>query len=64
MNDIDSFVRIAGDNPFRQWLENQRDQAVRTMAEAVDEVTIYRAQGVYRFAEKQLKLLEMAKSAR
>lgn len=63
-NELEHFRRVAGDNPLRAWLEAQLAESVRVMSEAVDIVVIARAQGQYRFAKRQLELLDKAKDLR
>ena len=47
MSELESFRRIAGDNPFRAWLESQRDESVKYLVNAVDPVAVHRAQGQF-----------------
>lgn len=55
------FVRVAGDNLLRQWLENQKAEAVKVLVAATDLQAVSRAQGAYVLAEKQLQLMAKAK---
>lgn len=61
MNELQMFSRVAGDNLLRQWLEDQKANAVKTLVAAVDMMTVHRAQGAYALADKQLQLLEKAR---
>jgi hypothetical protein len=64
MSELESFRRIAGDNPFRAWLESQRDESVKYLVNAVDPVAVHRAQGQVQLVEKMLVLLDKAKNLR
>lgn len=63
MNDIEHFRRIAGDNPFRAWLEAEKETLVKTLASA-DGRALYQAQGKFQLIERLLSLLEKAKDLR
>jgi hypothetical protein len=63
-NELEHFRRVAADGPLRAWLEAQQVEAVRVMSEALDMQVIYRAQGQYLFAKRQLDLLDKAKDLR
>jgi len=64
MSELTSFARIAGDRPFKEWLENQKRLALKTMASAADPYTVGRAQGRYQLLEDILERLEKAKDLR
>jgi len=64
MNELEYFARIAGDNPFRQWLEKQRDESIKYLIEATDTVAIHRAQGQALFVNKLIANLDKAKNLR
>lgn len=64
MTDLESFRRIAGDNPFRAWLESQRAESIKYLTSAVEPVAVYRAQGQVQLVEKMLNLLDKAKDLR
>lgn len=63
MKDNDYFLRIAGDNLFRQWLEKEKAQAITVLA-AAEGATLHRAQGRFRLIEDILNRLEDAKGLR
>lgn len=64
VNDVESFRRIAGDNPLRAWLEAQRGESIKYLTSAVDPIAVYRAQGQVQLVEKMLILLDKAKDLR
>jgi hypothetical protein len=64
MNDLEYFARIAGDNAFRQWLEAERNESIKYLTAATDQIQIYRAQGKVQLLEKMLVHLEKAKNLR
>lgn len=57
MKDTEIFSRIPA-NILRPWLEKERTDAYRYLAEGVDNVALFRAQGKVQFVEKVLRLLD------
>ena len=61
-DDLAIFRRIGPHNEFRAWLEREKADCVRHLSEAKDLVGIHRAQGRLHLVEKQLTLLDKARS--
>ena len=64
MKDLQHFARIAADIPFRQCLEAERNDAIRYLIAATDQIQIYWAQGRVQLVEKMLVHLDKAKNLR
>ena len=64
MKDVEYFVRIAGDNLFRQWLEKERAEAIKYLTGAAEPVALHRAQGKVQLLDDLLVRLEAAKNLR
>jgi hypothetical protein len=56
-NDLEIFSRIPR-NVLRPWLEKEKADAYRYLAEGTDNVVLFRAQGKVQFVEKLIKLLD------
>ncbi len=63
MKEIEYFVRIAGDNLFKQWLDTEKAKTTKLLANA-EGVTLHRAQGRYSTLNEIENLMEQAKVLR
>lgn len=65
-NELDYFKHVAGDNRLKAWLDMQKADAVKALVSVppTDVGRIATAQAEYRFASRQLELLEKAKGLR
>jgi hypothetical protein len=59
--DLEVFVRIPS-NVLRPWLEKERADAYKYLAEGTENVVLFRAQGKVQFVEKVIKLLDEAQA--
>lgn len=64
MSEIEHFRRIAGDNPFKAWLEKEKAAQLKYLINAVDPIMVHRAQGQLQLIERIETLLEKAKDLR
>lgn len=62
--ELEKFRYISGDRHFREWLETERADAVKTLAVVTETVLIARAQGKYQLVTRMLELLDKAKDLR